>query len=297
MSFQGQATVVDDTGHSAEMNMKITLRSHEPLDWSTHGVTTANPDNLSGPAALRLANGAEARVLVQNVSFTAGSFAVPLVRNGSTVMTPDSAARVRGDQPSHGDEEMAARVVARMPRGDTVTVRSVKRADCPGIVKVAEDSGEEFTTDDYLIGRPPGGWEILVAVDEADSVVGWLEGTLDADVADHLAHPDHPPPHAYIHAMAVAKVNHRRGIGRQLLAEFVRRARDAGLTWLALTPMDGDGMENRTAFFRATGLRCVDPRDPNQGMVAELAEMFPTSTTAAPRRAVIIDGGSVGHGL
>ncbi|GAA4240279.1 hypothetical protein GCM10022254_64290 [Actinomadura meridiana] len=166
-------------------------------------------------------------------------------------------------------------------RGDTMTVRSADLADCPGIVKVAEDSGEEFSTDDYLIGRPPQGWESLVAVDEASSVLGWLEGTLDGHVADHLAHPAHPPPHAYIHAMAVAKENHRRGIGRQLLAEFVRRARRAGLTWLALTPMDGAGKEDRALFFRAAGLRCVDPRGPNQGMVAELAELLPSSTAGA----------------
>jgi ribosomal protein S18 acetylase RimI-like enzyme len=151
-----------------------------------------------------------------------------------------------------------------------LAVRTARLADCPGIAKVAEDSGESFAIADYYFGRIPVDFEVLVAVDLSGMVLGWLEGTLNGHVADHLAHPDHPAPHAYIHAVAVARESRRQGIGRQLIEEFVRRACRAGLTWSALTPMGGEDVEERAAFFLSTGLRCIDPQDPNQGMVGEL---------------------------
>jgi GNAT superfamily N-acetyltransferase len=124
----------------------------------------------------------------------------------------------------------------------------------------------------YSLGRLPEWFTVLVAEDHEGHLVGWLEGRLDANVADHLAHPHHPPPHAYVYSIAVNPESQRQGVGSALMRAFVDLASAANLTWIALTPAQSEpaSARSRAAFFAATGLQQVDPDDPSEGMVAEL---------------------------
>ncbi|TDB91020.1 N-acetyltransferase [Actinomadura sp. KC216] len=160
-------------------------------------------------------------------------------------------------------------------RGGWVAVRSATPPDSPGIVEAAEHCGTYFNTSDYLIKSIPTSMEVLVAVDDDGSVLGYLEGSLTGNVAEDLRIPGCRS--AFLFTIAVAREHQRSGVGRQLLEEFVRRARRAGFTALALIPRSGspESMKNRTAFFLSSGLRCVNPQDPNEGMVGELDTIAP----------------------
>lgn len=59
--------------------------------------------------------------------------------------------------------------------------------------------------------------------------------------------------------MAVAGARRGHGVGRALVTEIARRARDAGRAFLALAPRDGDGAAGREAFFHARGLAPIEP--------------------------------------
>lgn len=167
-----------------------------------------------------------------------------------------------------------ARTLNLSKTGRTVVVRNATIRDCHGIAAIAEAADNRFDLREYQLGRLPG-LEVLVAEDRCGRLVGWLEGTLDGDVAEHLAHSDHPAPHAYIHSIAVVPQAARQGVGRSLIQVFVRTAMEAGLTWIALTPMpdEPEDAEPRVAFFSSCGFRPVDPADPCEGMVGDLQEV------------------------
>ncbi|MEV6986819.1 GNAT family N-acetyltransferase [Sphaerisporangium sp. NPDC051017] len=154
----------------------------------------------------------------------------------------------------------------------TFVIRKATEADCPGIVDVGVSSGERFELRDYQLGEIPECLEVFIAEDHAGRLVGWLEGSFYREVD---APQEHPPPHAYIEAVAVAPCARRRGVARCLIAEFVKASISEGLTWIALTPMHGDdeGIAPRVALFTAVGLRPVDPSDPREGMAGALSDV------------------------
>ncbi|MFI9564301.1 acetyl-CoA sensor PanZ family protein [Streptomyces rishiriensis] len=59
--------------------------------------------------------------------------------------------------------------------------------------------------------------------------------------------------------MAVADTDRRSGVGRALLTEIARRTQQAGHTFLALAPQDGDDAASRQRFFQACGLTRYGP--------------------------------------
>ncbi|MFJ9203109.1 GNAT family N-acetyltransferase [Streptomyces flaveolus] len=59
--------------------------------------------------------------------------------------------------------------------------------------------------------------------------------------------------------MAVADTHRRHEVGRTLLTEIARRAQQAGRTFLALAPQDGEDTAGRGTFFRACGLAPIEP--------------------------------------
>nr|WP_155069216.1 GNAT family N-acetyltransferase [Streptomyces taklimakanensis] len=62
--------------------------------------------------------------------------------------------------------------------------------------------------------------------------------------------------------LAVADADRRSGVGRTLLTEVARRAREAGHAFLVPVPQDGGDAAGRLAFFRACGLKPYGPDQP-----------------------------------
>ncbi|MET7694031.1 GNAT family N-acetyltransferase [Streptomyces sp. NPDC005483] len=72
----------------------------------------------------------------------------------------------------------------------------------------------------------------------------------------------HPGEQAWIYNIAVAAAERRSGLGRALLTEVARQAQEAGRTFLALAPQDGDDVPSRRTFFQACGLRMIESETP-----------------------------------
>ncbi|WP_407563117.1 GNAT family N-acetyltransferase [Streptomyces sp. 184] len=94
------------------------------------------------------------------------------------------------------------------------------------------------------------------------AVVGAAEFQLDCDFGRDGGRPTHPGPQAWILTMAVAEPHRGQGVGRALVTEVARRARDAGRTFLALVPQDGDDVAGRETFFHAVGFAPIEPDRP-----------------------------------
>ncbi|MET7346358.1 GNAT family N-acetyltransferase [Streptomyces sp. NPDC087866] len=103
----------------------------------------------------------------------------------------------------------------------------------------------------------PEGLSVVVAEDEG-AVVGAIEFLSDTDFGRDEGRPDHPGPQTWVFSLAVAGAHRRRGVGRTLLAEAARQAQEAGNTYLALAPAEGDDEEDRHAFFRMCGLMAIE---------------------------------------
>ncbi|WP_424866222.1 GNAT family N-acetyltransferase [Streptomyces sp. SAI-229] len=85
------------------------------------------------------------------------------------------------------------------------------------------------------------------------------EFQLDCDFGRGEGRPDHPGEQAWILSMAVADTHRRHGVGRTLITEIARRAQQAGGTFLALAPQDGEDTAGRGTCFRACGLAPIEP--------------------------------------
>jgi len=126
--------------------------------------------------------------------------------------------------------------------------------DGPDIAHLVAASAPHFGAKGYSEGSVA-----LVAVD-AGAVVGWLEGVLDGAYTGPGAPV--PPPHGYVLSLVVDAAWRRRGVGAGLLSAFVGESREAGVRWVFLFPDEGEGVEERVAFFRAAGFEAVD--DPGE---------------------------------
>jgi GNAT superfamily N-acetyltransferase len=104
----------------------------------------------------------------------------------------------------------------------------------------------------------PEGLHVIVA-ELHESVIAAAEFQLDCDFGRGKGRPDHPGEQAWILAMAVADTHRRHGVGRTLITEIARRAQQAGRTFLALAPQDGDDTAGRGTFSRACGLAPIEP--------------------------------------
>ncbi|MEU0311519.1 GNAT family N-acetyltransferase [Streptomyces cyaneofuscatus] len=103
----------------------------------------------------------------------------------------------------------------------------------------------------------PEGLGVVVAEDDG-VVVGAVEFLVDTDFGRDEGRPDHPGPQTWVYSLAVAGIHRRRGVGRALLVEVARQAREAGNTFLALAPAEGNDEADRHAFFRMCGLTPIE---------------------------------------
>ncbi|WP_328655554.1 GNAT family N-acetyltransferase [Streptomyces sp. NBC_00334] len=154
----------------------------------------------------------------------------------------------------------------------------------------------DVTRDDYLVVKKlldsndlgvggayyPEGQEVIVA-DLDGSVVGIAEFQFDCDFGRDEGRLAHPGGQAWILTMAVAEARRRRGVGRALVTEIARRARDAGHTFLALVPQEGDDAADRGTFFQACGLAPIEPDGPGAAWGCPVAQIL-AGGGAAPVR-------------
>ncbi|WP_326756861.1 GNAT family N-acetyltransferase [Streptomyces hirsutus] len=147
-------------------------------------------------------------------------------------------------------------------------IRDIAEADCV----VAE---ELLYSNDLGDGRSyyPGDLDVIVA-ELCGSVVGVAEFRLDYDFGHDKGREAHPGKQAFVLTMAVAHTDRRRRIGRALLTEIAHRAQEAGLTFLALVPQDGDGEADRQAFFQACGLTRYGPNSPGAAWGCPVSEVL-----------------------
>jgi GNAT superfamily N-acetyltransferase len=105
------------------------------------------------------------------------------------------------------------------------------------------------------------GLDVLVA-DHHGQDVGVVEYDLHCDFGRDEGRAGHPGEQAWIYNIAVAAAERRSGLGRALLTEVARQAQEAGRTFLALAPQDGDDVPSRRTFFQACGLRMIESETP-----------------------------------
>ncbi|MGW6883191.1 GNAT family N-acetyltransferase [Streptomyces goshikiensis] len=152
-------------------------------------------------------------------------------------------------------------------------IREITQADYPVV--------EELLNSNVLGGGSytPEGQEVVVA-ELHGSVVGIAEFQLDCDFGRDEGRPGHSGEQAWILTMAVAVTHRRHGVGRTLITEIARRAQDAGRTFLALVPQDGDQETDRRAFFWACGLVPIEPDGPGAAWGSPVAQFLASEGAA-----------------
>ena len=134
------------------------------------------------------------------------------------------------------------------------TIRQAAAADAQTLAKLLGQLGYEASAaaiPSRIDAIEKGGGIVLVAIDDANTVVGAASGaTLPTLHADQ--------PTAYITALVTTEGSRRRGIGRQLVAAVESWALDTGCRRLSVT-----SAEHRTdahAFYVACGFPYVGRR-------------------------------------
>ncbi|MFI8516031.1 GNAT family N-acetyltransferase [Streptomyces sp. NPDC085460] len=153
-------------------------------------------------------------------------------------------------------------------------IRDIAPADYP----VVEDL--LYVTDLEVVGSyDPGGLDVVVA-ELQGRLVGVAEFELHLDFGHAEGREAHPGEQTFIYTVAVAPTDRRGGVGRALLAEVARRAQEAGDTFLALVPQDGDEEAGRQAFFQACGLTLYGPAGPGAAWGCPVSEVLALRGTA-----------------
>ncbi|MFI5887668.1 GNAT family N-acetyltransferase [Streptomyces sp. NPDC051554] len=125
--------------------------------------------------------------------------------------------------------------------------------------------------------------------DDMDTVVAELHGTI-VGVAEFRLHVDfghdegretHPGKQTFVYTMAVADTYRRSGVGRALLTEIARRTQEAGDTFLALVPQDGDDAASRQAFFQACELTHYGPDTPGAAWGCPVSRILDTGAAGS----------------
>lgn len=158
-------------------------------------------------------------------------------------------------------------------------IRAITRADYL-VVKKLLDSNDLGVGGAYN----PEGQEVIVA-DLGGSVVGVAEFQLDCDFGRDEGRLAHPGEQAWILTTAVAGARRRQGVGRALVTEIARRVQDAGHTFLALVPQDGDGAADRETFFQACGLTPIEPDGPGAAWGCPVTQILAAGGGHYPGRA------------
>ncbi|MFC8350793.1 GNAT family N-acetyltransferase [Streptomyces sp. NPDC057280] len=119
------------------------------------------------------------------------------------------------------------------------------------------------------------GIDVLVA-DQDGEVVGVVEYDLHCDFGRDQGRAGHLGKQAWIYNIVVAE---RRGeLGRALLTGVAHRAQEAGRTFLALAPQDGNDALSRRAFFQACGLTLIEPETPGAAWGCPVTDVLRRST-------------------
>ncbi|MFI6063438.1 GNAT family N-acetyltransferase [Streptomyces sp. NPDC051286] len=147
-------------------------------------------------------------------------------------------------------------------------IRDITPADC-SVVEELLDSNDLGVCGFYN----SEGLDVVVA-ELHESVIGIAEFRLDYDFGRDEGRPAHPGEQAWILTMAVADAHRRHGVGRALVTEIARRAQDAGRTFLALVPQDGDDAADRETFFQACGLAPIEPDGPGAAWGCPVSEIL-----------------------
>lgn len=126
----------------------------------------------------------------------------------------------------------------------------------------------------------PEGLDVIVA-ELHGSVVGVAEFQLHCDFGHDEGREAHPGEQTFVSTMAVADTDRRSGVGRALLTEIARRAQEAGHTFLALAPQDGDDAASRQAFFQACGLTLYGPDRPGAAWGCPVSKILDVAATSS----------------
>jgi Acetyltransferase (GNAT) family. len=157
-------------------------------------------------------------------------------------------------------------------------IRDIAEADCVGVEEL-------LYSNDLGDGRSyyPGDLDVIVA-ELCGSVVGVAEFRLDYDFGHDEGRETHAGEQAFVLTLAVADADRRSGVGRALLIEVARRAHEAGHTFLALVPQDGDDSASRLAFFRACGLKPYGPDQPGAAWGCPVSKILAASVAGTEER-------------
>lgn len=126
----------------------------------------------------------------------------------------------------------------------------------------------------------PDGLDVVVA-ELHGSVVGIAEFHLHDDFGHDEGREAHPGEQTFVLTMAVADTDRRSGVGRALLTDIARRTQEAGDTFLALVPQDGDDEASRQAFFRACGLTRYGPARPGAAWGCPVSTILDADATGS----------------
>ncbi|MEU3862494.1 GNAT family N-acetyltransferase [Streptomyces sp. NPDC028722] len=126
----------------------------------------------------------------------------------------------------------------------------------------------------------PEGIDVIVA-ELHGSVVGVAEFKLLCDFGHDEGREAHPGEQTFILTMAVADTTRRSGVGRALLIEIARRSQEAGNTFLALVPQEGEDATSRQAFFKACGLTLYGPDTPGAAWGCPLSRILNAEATSS----------------
>ncbi|MEV7817097.1 GNAT family N-acetyltransferase [Streptomyces flaveolus] len=125
----------------------------------------------------------------------------------------------------------------------------------------------------------PEGIDVIVA-ELHGSVIGAAEFKLNCDFGHDEGREAHPGEQTFVLTMAVAGTARRSGVGKALLVEIARRSQEAGDTFLALVPQEGEDATHRQAFFRACGLRLYGPDTPGAAWGCPLSKILTADATS-----------------
>ena len=128
----------------------------------------------------------------------------------------------------------------------------------------------------------PEGLDVIVA-EHHGSVVGVAEFQLHCDFGHDEGREAHPGEQTFVLTVAVADTDRRSGVGRALLTEIAHRAQEAGHTFLALVPQDGDDALSRQGFFQACGLTLYGPDTPGAAWGCPVSKILDANAASEGR--------------
>ncbi len=144
---------------------------------------------------------------------------------------------------------------AKLPRM-SCTVRPVKTSDLDELEDLLGAAGWETSAAQIESGLDT--YDVYVALDTKDRIIGMLEGRFDSLYEDDYAPCVLTYPQAWISLMTVDKFSRHKGVGRALLRRFAQDARTVHeREYLSLAVEQGEDDSGRIAFFSRCGFRTI----------------------------------------